>query len=191
MNKNRLLVFIVAYHAEETLEWVLDRIPKVVFENFQCEVLVVDDGSHDSTFEVGDGYRLKHPELPITVLKNQFNQGYGGNQKIGYLYAIEQGFDFVALIHGDGQYAPEELPRLLEPLADREAEAVFGSRMMAGTDALRGGMPLYKFLGNRILTFFENRLLGTQLSEFHSGYRIYSVETLKRVPFILNTDDFH
>ncbi len=189
--KPRLLVFIVAYQAEETLEWVLDRIPGSVFDDFECEVLVVDDSSLDRTFEVGNGYRIANPGLPITVMRNLFNQGYGGNQKIGYLYAMEQGFDFVALVHGDGQYAPEELPRLLAPLVDGEADAVFGSRMLGGADALRGGMPLYKYLGNRILTFVENKLLGTKLSEFHSGYRIYSVEALRRVPFDLNTNDFH
>lgn len=190
-SNHRLLVFIVAYQAEDTLEWVLDRIPESVYVDFECEVLVVDDGSHDDTFSVGNRYRLKNPELPITVMRNEFNQGYGGNQKIGYLYAIEQGFDFVALIHGDGQYAPEELPRLLKPLVDHEAEAVFGSRMMGGADALRGGMPLYKYFGNRILTYVENKLLDADLSEFHSGYRIYSVKALERIPFNLNTNDFH
>lgn len=187
----RLLVFIVAFHAEETLEWVLDRIPRAVFEDFECEVLVVDDGSLDRTFEVGDAYRRQHPEIPITVLKNRLNQGYGGNQKIGYLFAIQEKFDFVALIHGDGQYAPEELPTLLKAVSEGTADAVFGSRMIEKGEARRGGMPLYKFLGNRVLTFIENKLLGTEFSEFHSGYRVYSIDALKKIRFNLNTDDFH
>lgn len=187
----RLLVFVVAYYAESTLTGVLERIPRQVFEDFECEVLVVDDGSRDRTFEIGEEYRRQHPEIPLTVLRNQLNQGYGGNQKIGYTYAIRRGFDFVALIHGDGQYAPEELPRLLVPLCEGRADAVFGSRMSRPGDALRGGMPLYKFVGNRVLTAFENLMLGTHLSEFHSGYRIYGVHALARVPFLLNTDDFH
>ena len=119
------------------------------------------------------------------------NQGYGGNQKIGYQFAIQHRFDFVALIHGDGQYAPECLPDLVRPLRDGEADAVFGSRMLERAAALRGGMPLYKFIGNRILTWFENRMLGAHLSEFHSGYRVYSVAALEKIPFHLNTNDFH
>ncbi|MCU0291292.1 MAG: bifunctional glycosyltransferase/class I SAM-dependent methyltransferase [Thermoanaerobaculaceae bacterium] len=187
----RVLVFVVAYYAESTLTWVLNRIPKEVFESFDCEVLVVDDGSQDRTYEIGEEYRREHPEIRLTVLRNELNQGYGGNQKIGYTYALRRGFDVVVLIHGDGQYAPEELPRLLGPLVAGEADAVFGSRMMKPREALRGGMPLYKFLGNRALTWLENMLLGTRLSEFHSGYRIYSVHALARLPFLLNTDDFH
>jgi len=127
----------------------------------------------------------------VTVLRNEQNQGYGGNQKIGYCYAIQEGFDFVAMIHGDGQYAPEALPRMLEPLCSGEADAVFGSRMMTRFGALWGGMPLYKFAGNKVLTFVQNRLLGTRLSEFHSGYRIYSVRALERLHFRLDSNDFH
>jgi len=97
----------------------------------------------------------------------------------------------VVLLHGDGQYAPEELPRLLQPLAEDKADAVFGSRMMPPSSALKGGMPLYKFVGNRILTTVQNSLLGTKLSEFHSGYRVYRVQTLSRLPFELNSNDFH
>jgi 2-polyprenyl-3-methyl-5-hydroxy-6-metoxy-1,4-benzoquinol methylase len=129
--------------------------------------------------------------FPIHVLLNPVNQGYGGNQKIGYRYAIDRGFDSVALLHGDGQYAPECLPDLVRPIRDGEAEAVFGSRMLERSGALRGGMPFYKFAGNRILSWFQNRMLGTSLSEFHSGYRVYSVGALRRIPFEFNTNDFH
>src|SRR5207245_918523 len=100
----------------------------------------------------------------LTVLRNQYNQGYGGNQKVGYAFAMQNGFDYVAMVHGDGQYAPEELPRLLQPMLDGEADAVFGSRMLTRFGALRGGMPLYKFVGNKILTTLQNALLGTKLS---------------------------
>jgi glycosyltransferase involved in cell wall biosynthesis len=189
--KWRLCAFVIAYHAESTLKETLDRIPRSVFETFDCEILIVDDASEDRTFQIGQKYRAEHPELPITVLKNPVNKGYGGNQKVGYAYAIEQDFDIVAMLHGDGQYAPEELPRLLEPLLSGRADAVFGSRMMERWSALRGGMPLYKFFGNRILTTLENALLGTALSEFHSGYRIYSVRALRALPLALNSDEFH
>jgi glycosyltransferase involved in cell wall biosynthesis len=187
----RLLVFVVAYYAESTLKQVLERIPASVFEDYDCEVLVVDDASTDRTFEIGRAYKADHPHIRVTVLRNEYNQGYGGNQKVGYAYALAQGFDLVAMLHGDGQYAPEELPRLLRPLRDGEADVVFGSRMMTRLGALKGGMPLYKFVGNKILTFAQNKLLRTRLSEFHSGYRIYSTAALRRIPFRLNTNDFH
>ena len=189
--KQRLLIFVIAYYAEATLRSVLERIPARIFVDFDTEIVIVDDASEDRTFAVGSEYKALHPEVPITVLRNQHNQGYDGNQKVGYQFAIDQGFDFVAMLHGDGQYAPEELPRLMEPLAAGQADAVFGSRMMHRFGALKGGMPLYKFVGNKILTTAQNFLLGTRLSEFHSGYRIYAVATLARLPFRLNSNDFH
>jgi len=187
----RLLIFVIAYYAEAKLEWVLDRIPRSIFDEFDCEVLIVDDASDDRTFEIGQDYKRRHPELRMTVLRNAYNQGYGGNQKVGYTYAVTEGFDLVAMVHGDGQYAPEELPRLLAPLVAGEADAVFGSRMIGRIDALKGGMPLYKFVGNKILTTAQNALLGTKLSEFHSGYRVYSTRALSKIPFRLNVNDFH
>ena len=191
MERPRLLVFVIAYQAEATLSAVLDRIPRAVLHEWETEILVVDDASADRTYDIGRAYKSAHPDLPLTVLRNAHNQGYGGNQKVGYAYAIAQGFDVVAMVHGDGQYAPEELPRLLAPLRDGTADAVFGSRMMPPAGALKGGMPLYKFVGNRILTAVQNALLGTRLSEFHSGYRLYRVATLTAVPFRLNSNDFH
>jgi glycosyltransferase involved in cell wall biosynthesis len=187
----RLLVFVIAYQAETTLVRVLQRIPPAVFQEYACEVLVVDDASQDRTFAIGQEYRAQHPSVPLTVLRNEHNQGYGGNQKVGYAYAVAEGFDFVAMVHGDGQYAPEELPRLLEPLRQGQADAVFGSRMMTRLGALRGGMPLYKYLGNKILTWIQNRLLGTRFSEFHSGYRIYAVSAFEVLRYQLNSNDFH
>lgn len=188
----RLLVFIVAYNAEKTIRSVLTRIPPTLADTHEVEILIIDDSSKDGTFE--RGHEVKREQLvpfPIHVLHNPVNQGYGGNQKIGYQYAIENAFDVVALVHGDGQYAPECLPQLLEPFADGDVGAVFGSRMMTRGGALKGGMPLYKFVGNKILTWFENRMLRTSLSEFHSGYRVYRVDALRRIPFHLNTRDFH
>lgn len=189
--KPRLLVFVIAYYAEDTLKAVLERIPRAVFEEYACEVLVVDDASQDRTFEIGGQYQAAHPEISLTVLRNQLNQGYGGNQKVGYSYALAKGFDFVAMLHGDGQYAPEELPRLLAPLRAGEADAVFGSRMMTSLGALKGGMPLYKYVGNRILTGAQNLLLRSELTEFHSGYRVYSTRALAKLKYRLNSNDFH
>ncbi|MGJ3259875.1 MAG: glycosyltransferase [Rhodospirillales bacterium] len=187
----RLLILIVAYNHEQKIEGVLRRIPADL-GNFETEVLILDDSSSDRTFEKSSAFAANEAfPFKITVLYNPVNQGYGGNQKIGYHYAIENGFDIVALIHGDGQYAPECLPDLLTPLKDGTAEAVFGSRMLERGNALKGGMPLYKYVGNKILTFYQNLILGEHLSEFHSGYRLYSVGALAKVPFELNTNDFH
>jgi glycosyltransferase involved in cell wall biosynthesis len=188
----RLLIFIVAYNAEKTITWVLDRIPQAILELCDVEVLMIDDASKDQTFRTTLGHQAADKiRFPIHVLRNPVNQGYGGNQKIGYHFAIEKGFDFVALVHGDGQYAPERLPDLVRPLLEGQAEAVFGSRMISQFGALKGGMPLYKFVGNRILTFLQNRILKCGLSEFHTGYRVYATKALARVPFELNTNDFH
>ena len=192
IRKQRLLIFIVAYHAETTIANVVTRIPQELLNTYDCEILIIDDSSRDDTFGVSHGLS-KRPDIPfkIHVLMNPVNQGYGGNQKLGYHYAIEKGFDFVALLHGDGQYAPECLPTLLAPLAKDGAAAVFGSRFLTPNGALKGGMPLYKFVGNRILTWIQNALLRTKLSEFHSGYRLYSVDALRRIPFERNANGFH
>jgi glycosyltransferase involved in cell wall biosynthesis len=189
--KKRLLVFVIAYRAEKTLTRVLSRIPEGVFQAFDCEILVIDDASTDRTFEIGHEWKAAHPEIRITVLRNDYSQGYGGNQKVGYTYAIENHFDFLAMLHGDGQYAPEELPRLLEPLDKGDADVVLGSRMMVKGAALEGGMPLYKYVGNRILSGFQNFLLRAKLSEYHSGYRLFAVNTLRAIPFGLNSNDYH
>src|SRR5260221_5157727 len=158
----RLLILIVAYNAEKTIAEVLARVPPSLAAEYHVEVLVLDDSSQDGTFQASRGVqRGGGVPFPIHVLLNPVNQGYGGNQKIGYHFAIEQGFDYVALLHGDGQYAPACLPDLVRPLRDGEADAVFGSRMFDPTGALRGGMPFYKFVGNRILSWFQNRMLGT------------------------------
>ena len=191
MPKPRLLIFVIAYYAEASLRRVLERVPAEIFSDYDCEILVVDDASTDRTFAIGREYQSQHPSIRITVLRNEFNQGYGGNQTVGYAYAIREGFDVVAMVHGDGQYAPEELPRLVEPLRTGVADVVFGSRMMTRYGALKGGMPLYKFIGNRVLTTTQNFLLRSRLSEFHSGYRIYRTEALKRIHFRLNSNDFH
>jgi glycosyltransferase involved in cell wall biosynthesis len=187
---NRVLIFIVAYNAETTIEKVLSRIPPSLHQD-GVEVLIIDDSSKDETFLNGLRYQQAHSAFKIIVLRTPENQGYGGNQKLGYRYAIDNGFDIVALVHGDGQYAPEKLPALLAPLLAGNADAVFGSRMIDKRAARAGGMPLYKWLGNQILTAFQNRMLGTRMSEFHSGYRLYATKALAQIPFERNTNNFH
>ena len=188
----RLLVLMISYSAEKTIESVLQRIP-VELNIYQTDVLVLDDASPDNTEKMANAFKEANPDypFPLTVLSNPVNQNIGGNIKIGFYYAIKNEYDIVCLIHGDGQYAPEELPRLVAPIASGEADTVFGSRMMEGFCALRGGMPFYKFVGNKILTWIENKMLGSNLSEFHTGLRLYSVNLLKRIPFQHNSNDFH
>ncbi len=191
LKENKLLIFIVAYEAAETIVPVLERIPsELPFKS--TEILIIDDASNDATFEKSLSFvEKKYKNFPVTILKNPRNQGYGGNQKLGFRYAIEKGFDFVVLLHGDGQYAPESMPSLLIPFDNDEVDAVFGSRMLSAFGALRGGMPLYKYFGNKILTFLQNFMLGSKLSEFHSGYRAYRVSTLDKIPFETNANVFH
>ncbi|KAA5541342.1 glycosyltransferase [Roseiconus nitratireducens] len=188
---NRILIFIVAYNAERTIAEVVRRIPKELFHQYETEILLIDDASADGTFEAGYRLRSLLPERKVTVLKNPVNLGYGGNQKLGYEYAIREGFDYIVLLHGDGQYAPEQMPVLLKTLVDGDAAAVFGSRMLEGRSAIKGGMPVYKYVGNRILTALQNCLSGMRLSEWHSGYRLYSVEALSKIPFARNSNDFN
>jgi glycosyltransferase involved in cell wall biosynthesis len=182
-------VLVVAYNAASTLAGVLDRIPPELSPRIH-EVLVGDDHSQDSTYLVGMGYRSV-TDLPLTVVRHDENLGYGGNQKWGYRWAIDQGWDIVVLLHGDGQYAPELLEQIVAPIERGEADAVLGSRTMERGAARRGGMPAYKYVGNRILTHLQNRVVGTDLSEWHSGYRAYDVAALASIPFERNDDGFN
>ncbi|MFZ9838606.1 MAG: glycosyltransferase [Opitutaceae bacterium] len=186
----RLLILVVAYQAEATITGVLRRLP--AFPGLEVEVLVIDDCSADGTFRVAERLRDEGgcPHR-LTVLVNPVNQGYGGNQKLGYRYALEQGHDLVALLHGDGQYAPESLPEVLAPLQRGAADLALGSRMLTPGGARRGGMPLYKRLGNRLLTAAQNRILGVRLSEYHTGCKAFRADLLRRIPFELNADVFH
>ena len=187
----RIGILIVSYNAVTTIAKVLKRIPENVWENVE-EVVVFDDASRDHTYELALGLKVLAGLDKLTVIRNDSNLGYGGNQKLGYNYFIEKGFDIVVLLHGDGQYAPEILSHLYAPLVAGEAEAVFGSRMMnAYGGAIKGGMPIYKYLGNKVLTHFENNVLGLNLTEFHSGYRAYSLEALRKIDFADMTDVFH
>lgn len=192
MKKQKVLIFIVCYYAEDFIKSVLDRIPDNVLRSdlFLCEVLIVDDGSTDCTFERAAACCSDSRYANVNILYNPRNQGYGGNQKIGYHYAMRNGFDVVVLLHGDGQYPPEKINDMVLPIIRGEADAVFGSRMLNKTDALKGGMPLYKWLGNQVLTFIQNKIIGSNLSEFHTGYRAFSVSALSLMPFVHNSDEF-
>lgn len=187
----RIGILIVAYNAITTLSRVLKRISPSVWENVE-EIAVFDDASPDATYEVAVGLKAVRNLPKLHVLRHPHNLGYGGNQKAGYQYFIDRGFDIVVLLHGDGQYAPEILSHIYQPLVRGETDAVLGSRMMKTYGGpIKGGMPLYKYVGNRILSVFENAALGMSLTEFHSGYRAYNLHALKQIDFSEMTNDFH
>ncbi len=184
----RIGIFVIAYNAESHITETLSRIPEDVWRAVEV-TYIIDDCSTDETVEKAlefDRWRDK-----LVVIRNPVNRRYGGNQKVGYQYAIDRALDIVIMLHADGQYAPEHLVTLLTPLVQDEAEVVMGSRMMAKGGALKGGMPLYKYVGNKILTRIENAFTGLGLSEFHSGYRAYSVRLLKHIRFWENADEWH
>lgn len=189
MNK-RIGILVVAYNAESTLASVLERIPQEIVDKVE-EIFIFDDASQDDTLRVGREFDRCGMAGKLTVRRNNVNRMYGGNQKLGYQYAIERGLDIVVLLHGDGQYAPEVMQRLLDPLERDEAELVMGSRMMEAGAARRGGMPRYKYVGNRLLTAFQNLVTGAGLSEFHSGYRAYAVQSLRAIDLGRLTDSWH
>jgi glycosyltransferase involved in cell wall biosynthesis len=184
----KILIFILTYNHENTVISVLDRIPKEIWDK-ATEILVADDESKDNTKELVLDYKKKNNLSNLTVIKHEENKGYGGNQKFCYNYGIEKGYDIAVMVHGDGQYAPEEIPNLLEPLEHNLADFVFGSRMTG--HPIKGGMPIYKFFGNKVLTTIENLFLRTNLSEFHSGFRLYSLDALKQIPFNKLSDDYY
>lgn len=188
----KLLVIILTYEASQHIAALLARIPRHLFAPdapYQCDLLLLDDASADDTFACASDYVRSHP-LPIRLLRNPINQGYGGNQKIGYAYAIAHGYDYALMLHGDGQYPPEMIDDLMRPLLEGAADAVLGSRMMSYQSARAGGMPFYKLIGNVVLTHVQNFLLRSRLSEFHTGFRAYALSAMASVPFADNSNDF-
>jgi glycosyltransferase involved in cell wall biosynthesis len=190
-NNRKIGILIVAYNAVTTLSKVLDRIPKEVYEEID-EIAVFDDASQDETYMLSMGYKALKQLSKLKIYLNEKNLGYGGNQKRGFGYFIENDFDVVVLLHGDGQYAPEVLSDMYTPIVNDEADVVLGSRMMKKYGgALKGGMPFYKYIGNKILSTYQNQVLKMNLTEFHSGYRAYSIKGLKKLNLSNCTDDFH
>ena len=167
-----------AYNAGKTLVKTYNDLPRELID----EVVLVDDASRDDTVAVAK-------TLPIHVVVHPKNRGYGGNQKTCYEKALERGADIVVMVHPDYQYDPKIIPQLIEPIRHGHADAVFGSRMVKG-GALEGGMPLWKHNANILLTAFENVMLGTYLTEYHSGFRAYSARLLKTVNTQANSDGF-
>ena len=173
-------ILVVAYNAESTIKETISRIPKTFLKSIY-QVLISDDKSIDSTFNVANELKDK-TDLPIKVVTQPLNLGYGGNQKFGYFWAMENNWDIVVLLHADGQYAPEFIEKIIEPIVNENCDVVFGSRMIDKKRALQGGMPVYKWIGNQVLTKIQNLLTNQTFSEWHSGYRAYRISKLRQIP---------
>ncbi|MFW5705442.1 MAG: glycosyltransferase family 2 protein [Bacteroidota bacterium] len=179
INEKKIVVVLPAYRAEKTLEETFREIPFDIVD----EVVMVDDFSPDKTVEVGRKIGIRH------IVEHQENRGYGGNQKSCYDMALSLGADIVIMLHPDYQYTPRLIPAMTYIIAYDVFPVVLGSRIL-GNGALKGGMPLYKYLSNRVLTFIQNILVDQKLSEYHTGYRAFSAEVLRKVDYHRNSDDF-
>lgn len=175
----KVIIVLPAYNAAKTLEKTYQEIP---FE-YVDEVVLVDDASKDDTVAVGQKLGIKH------IIVHEKNKGYGGNQKSCYKKALELGGDIVIMLHPDYQYTPKLLIAMISIIGNDLYPVVFGSRIL-GKGALKGGMPMYKYIANRFLTFSQNVLMNQKLSEYHTGYRAFSGEVLKSLDFTYNSDDF-
>lgn len=178
-NGKKVVVVLPAYNAAKTIEKTYREIPFELVD----DVILVDDHSRDNTSEVGRQLGIQH------VIRHEINRGYGGNQKTCYAKALELGADIVVMLHPDYQYTPKLIHAMVSIIGNELYPVVFGSRIL-GKGALKGGMPMYKYIANRFLTLFQNILLNQKLSEYHTGYRAFSADVLKKLDFTHNSDDF-
>lgn len=175
----KVAVVLPAYNAAKTLEATFNEIPLEIVDL----VILCDDASTDETIQVANRLGISH------VVRHQENLGYGANQKSLYRYALAQDSDIIVMLHPDYQYTPKLITAMVSLIGEGLFDVVLGSRIL-GTGALKGGMPLYKYISNRILTFVQNLLNGHKLSEYHTGYRAFEKSVLQRIPFERNSDDF-
>ncbi len=175
----KVIVVMPAYNAAETLVDTYRRIPAEHVD----QVILVDDGSIDDTAAIAQ-------QLDLELIVHPHNAGYGANQKTCYMEALRRGAEIVIMLHPDGQYDPQIIPQMIEAVRSGKGDFVLGSRFIPPRSALEGGMPRYKYYSNRFLTAIENLVMGTKLSECHTGYRAYSRELLLTVPFLRNSNDF-
>jgi len=174
----KIIVVMPAYNAGQTLERTYSEIPRDVVD----DIILVDDSSGDNTLQAARKLGIKYLVHPV-------NRGYGANQKTCYRLALEEGADIVVMLHPDYQYTPKLITAMAAMVASDEYDVVLGSRIL-GSGALKGGMPLYKYFSNRVLTLFQNLLMGQKLSEYHTGYRSFSRKVLETLPLSENSDDF-
>ncbi|CAG0951447.1 MAG: glycosyltransferase family 2 protein [Bacteroidetes bacterium] len=179
INGKKVIVVLPAYNAELTLEKTYSEIPFDIVD----DVVLVDDRSKDNTVEVGKKLGIKN------IIQHEVNRGYGGNQKTCYTKALELGADIVIMLHPDYQYTPKLIHSMASLISNNLFHVVLGSRIL-GNGALKGGMPLYKYFFNRVLTFTQNILVNQKLSEYHTGYRAFSKEVLLKIKYNRNSDDF-
>lgn len=179
LNGKKIVVVLPAYNAAQTIERTYHEIPFDIVD----DVVLVDDNSPDNTVEVGTKLGIKH------IIRHEVNKGYGGNQKSCYAKALELGADIVIMLHPDYQYTPKLIHAMSAVIAYDVYPVSLGSRIL-GKGALKGGMPMYKYIANRFLTLFENILIGQKLSEYHTGYRAFSAEVIRSIDFSHNSDDF-
>ena len=179
INSKKIVVVMPAYNASETLEKTYNEIPFPLVD----EVILVDDHGSDNTYEIAKSLGVNH------VIRHEYNKGYGGNQKTCYDKALELKADIVVMLHPDYQYTPKLIESMCYLIANDLYPVVLGSRIL-GKGALRGGMPTYKYIANRILTLFQNILMNQKLSEYHTGFRAFSSNVLKNINYNNNSDDF-
>jgi glycosyltransferase involved in cell wall biosynthesis len=179
INNKKIVVVLPAYNAEQTLEQTYKEIPFDIVD----EVVLVDDASRDNTVQEGERLGIKH------IIRHEQNKGYGGNQKTCYNKALSIGADIVIMLHPDYQYTPKLIPSMAFLIANEVYPVVLGSRIL-GKGALKGGMPMYKYIFNRFLTLSQNILIGQKLSEYHTGYRAFSRQVLETIPYERCSDDF-
>jgi glycosyltransferase involved in cell wall biosynthesis len=177
-NSSTVVVVMPAYNAEKTLHRCFSEIPTDSYNH----IILVDDGSIDNTVQVAKN-------LNITVFQHNQNYGYGANQKTCYCEALKHDYSIIVMLHPDYQYDPKLLPSLISPIINGKADVVFGSRLL-GANPVGQGMPRWKYLGNKILNFFENKVFNLNLSEYHTGYRAYSRYALSSVNYLMNSDGF-
>jgi glycosyltransferase involved in cell wall biosynthesis len=178
LNGRKIVVVMPAYNAEKTLQRTYDALPHDIVD----QVILVDDASRDRTVEIAT-------RLGLDVIRHEKNRGYGGNQKTCYARALACGADVVVMIHPDYQYTPKLMRAMVSLIVEDLYDVVLGSRILGGK-ARAGGMPLHKYVSNRILTYAQNVLIGAKLSEFHTGYRAFSRQVLETLPLELNSEDF-
>jgi glycosyltransferase involved in cell wall biosynthesis len=179
LNNKKVVVVLPAYNAAKTLEKTYLEIPFDIVD----EVVITDDASTDNTVEVAKSIGIKH------VLQHDKNKGYGGNQKTCYDYALTLNADIIIMLHPDYQYTPKLIRAITSIIAEDVYEVVLASRILGG-GALKGGMPLYKYFFNRVMTLLQNILMNQKLSEYHSGYRAFTAKAIRGVPYHKNSDDF-
>lgn len=179
LHNKKIVVVLPAYNAAKTLEKTYHEIPFDIVD----DIVLVDDNSPDDTIRVAENLGIKH------IIKHQKNRGYGGNQKTCYAHALSLGADVIIMLHPDYQYTPMLIPAMASIIAQDLYPVVLGSRIL-GKGALKGGMPMYKYIANRFLTLFQNILIGEKLSEYHTGYRAFSKEVIMALHLEANSDDF-